>query len=52
MVEKETVTNLEAKQSTHSISREERSRLALLVCIPVLTLFLLVVLVIILLLRK
>ena len=52
MVEKETVTNLEAKQSTHSISSEERSRSALLICVPVLSLFLLVVLVIILLLRK
>ena len=49
MVEKETVTNLEAKQSTHSISSEERSRSALLICVPVITLFLLVI---ILLLRK
>lgn len=52
MVEKETVTNLEAKQSTHSISSEDRSRSALLICVPLLTLFLLVILVIILLLIK
>lgn len=51
MAEKENVPNIQEAQSKHSTRNEERSRLALLVCVPTLTLLLFATLIIVLVLK-